>query len=85
LSEFTEFARDFLARMRIPAKCNRCGNTSLDELAVGRNGVTCRQDIDNIRQHCDNGPGWRILDSKGRVINQGAGITLQVVGDYGSA
>lgn len=85
MSGFTEFAREFLGRMNIPAKCNRCGNTNLDELAVGKNGVTCRQDIENIRQHCDSGPGWRVLDAKGNVVGEGPGITLQVVGDYGSA
>lgn len=86
MSDFTEFCRDLLSRFNVPAKCTDCGNTNLDELAItGRGRVICRQDIENIRQACKKQPGWQVLDAKGNVVNYGPGITLKVVGDYGSS
>jgi hypothetical protein len=84
MTSFTEWAKDMLGRQGIPAKCGTCGNTYLDELAMGFSGqLHCRQDIANIAENCKRRNGWRVLDARGRTIQTGSGITLRPVSGLG--
>ena len=69
MSSFTEFALEFLDRMKIPPKCSICGNPHISELALtGKGKLICRQDIDNIREACGNRrDGWRVLGPDGHA------------------